>query len=326
MQGKLHAVTFTRQLNPLSSFANLDYPRQRKVTAGNIRNQTLHALLIAGLDPHRGIDAEPRVRLALHRFTGIQLELGFGRRQPFLFCIVRNIFYFRWSEKSGSNMQTTPQTSSLKSLAASFLQVNPRLLIGITVVLSLILTLYAAVEIHSTRKEFSHLLQEEAHSLLSLTRKGLMDAAVSLEYVEQILTDRLFDNARYLEKLDYEKRLTPATLQELSAMNQLFRINVFDRNGAMVLSNLAEAGRGGGGGGGGPRMQLQPVLRGEADEMILGLRQGRFGSSQRFAVAKARRRGGAITVNVDAQEMLAIRQTIGAGRFIRYLDSIPDIR
>ena len=223
-------------------------------------------------------------------------------------------------------MQTTPQTSSLKSLAASFLQVNPRLLIGITVVLSLILTLYAAVEIHSTRKEFSHLLQEEAHSLLSLTRKGLMDAAVSLEYVEQILTDRLFDNARYLEKLDFEKRLTPATLQELSAMNQLFRINVFDRNGAMVLSNLAEAGRGGGGGGGGPRMQLQPVLRGEADEMILGLRQGRFGSSQRFAVAKARRRGGAITVNVDAQEMLAFRQTIGAGSFMRHLDSIPDIR
>jgi two-component system, NtrC family, sensor histidine kinase HydH len=221
-------------------------------------------------------------------------------------------------------MPRTRNTTDKQSLVISLLQVNPRLLIGITVVLSLLLTFYAVLEIHSTRKEFSHLLQEQAHSLLSLTRKGLMDAAVSLEYVEQILTDRLFDNARFLEKMDYENRLTAAGLKELSTMNQLFRVNVFDRNGAMVLSNVAEVGRGGQGGG--PRQQLQPLLRGEADEMILGLRQGRFGSSQRFAVAKARRRGGAITVNVDAQEMLAFRRTIGAGSFMRYLDSIPDIR
>jgi two-component system, NtrC family, sensor histidine kinase HydH len=221
-------------------------------------------------------------------------------------------------------MTPTQNTSATQSLVTSLLQVNPRLLIGITVILSLLLTFYAVLEIHNTRKEFSHLLQEEAHSLLSLTRKGLMDAAVSLEYVEQIITDRLFDNARFLEKMDYENRLTPGRLQELSAMNQLFRVNIFDRNGAMVLSNLAESGRGGGQAG--PRQQLQPLLRGETDEMILGFRQGRFGSSQRFAVAKARRRGGAITVNVDAQEMLAFRRTIGAGSFMRYLDSIPDIR
>ncbi len=208
------------------------------------------------------------------------------------------------------------------ALRSSILRFNPRLLIILTLVFSLLLILLAFIEIRQTRQEFSTLLQDQAVSLLSLARKGLTDAANALDFIESSLAERLLDNARLLEEMDRRGLLTSTTLTELADRNSLFRVQVFDRNGRMVMVNT----RSGGGRGPGPRFQLQPLLEGEEDELILGFRQGRFGSGQRFAVAKRRRRGGVITVNADAEEMIQFRRNIGAGSFVRQMKEIPDVR
>jgi two-component system, NtrC family, sensor histidine kinase HydH len=209
------------------------------------------------------------------------------------------------------------------SLRSSIQRFNPRLLIILTLVFSLLLILLAFIEIRQTRREFSTLLQDQAVSLISLARKGLTDAADALDYIESSLAERLLDNARMLEEMDRRGLLTAATLTDLADRNDLFRVQVFDRNGQMIMVNNRA---GGGGRGSGPRFQLQPLLTGEEDELILGFRQGRFGSGQRFAVAKRLRRGGVITVNADAEEMVQFRRTIGAGSFVRQMKEIPDVR
>jgi len=205
------------------------------------------------------------------------------------------------------------------------LRFNARLLIALTIIFSLLLTLYALWDIRRTRQEFSGLLQNQAISLLSLAHKGLSDAAQSLDYLQSQLAERLLDNARLLEQLDRQSRLTPALLTQLAEQNHLFRVQVFDGQGRLVMTN-GTGEQHGAGPGPGPRVQLQPILKGEEQELVLGFRQGRFGSGQRFAVARKRSRGGVITVNADAEEMLHFRRTMGAGSFMRTMKEIPDVR
>lgn len=192
-------------------------------------------------------------------------------------------------------------------------------------IFSLLLTLYALWEIRRTRQEFSGLLRNQAISLLSLAHKALSDADQSLDYLQSQLAERLLDNARLLEQLDQQGRLTPALLTELAEQNHLYRVQVFDGQGRLVMANATVDQRGVGPGPG-PRFQLQPILKGEEQELVLGFRQGRFGSGQRFAVARKRSRGGVITVNVDAEEMLQFRRSVGAGSFMRTIKEIPDVR
>ncbi len=66
---------------------------------------------------------------------------------------------------------------------------------------------------------------------------------------------------------------------------------------------------------------LRPILSGETDRLIIGLKQARFEEGQRFAVAIKRTNpaGGAIVLNVDAQELVEFRKRIGIGKFINDL-------
>ncbi len=153
----------------------------------------------------------------------------------------------------------------------------------------------------------------------------MSDADRSLDYLQSQLAERLLDNARLLEQLDREGRLTPTLLTKLAEQNHLYRVQVFDSQGRLAMANETGEQRGAGPGPG-PRFQLQPILNGEEQELVLGFRQGRFGSGQRFAVARKRSRGGVITVNADAEEMLHFRRTMGAGSFMRTMKEIPDVR
>jgi len=53
------------------------------------------------------------------------------------------------------------------------------------------------------------------------------------------------------------------------------------------------------------------------EELVMGFGQRRYGTGQRFSVAKRRRKGGAVVLNIDAQKMLEFRKTIGAGKLIQ---------
>jgi len=194
---------------------------------------------------------------------------------------------------------------------------NPRLMILLTVVFGLLLLISALLEIRRSRDELTHILREQALSIISLAQLGLNNSAISFGYVEQLVQDKLLDNARFLEKLDRDGLLTDRTIQTIARENDLFRVHVFDRDGRRILSNFFPPGSGRQSNA--PRTMLRPILQDGDDELVLGFRQGFFGTGERFAVAKRRQKGGAIVVNMDADQMLAFRREIGVGQFIQRL-------
>ncbi len=198
-----------------------------------------------------------------------------------------------------------------------------RLLLMLILVLAAVLIISAWLEIRNTRKELINALQEQALTIVGITQQGYTSAESAFSYVEALMTQKLLDNARFLEQLDQEGRLNESVLRRVAQTNGLFRVNVFDKTGRMLLSNMSaatgmplEA----------PRALLKDVLSDSLEELVLGFRGRAFGSASRYAVAKQRRRGGAIVVNMDASEMLAFRREIGAGAFIRQAGASPGVR
>jgi len=189
------------------------------------------------------------------------------------------------------------------------------MIVALTVILGLLLFASAVLEIRGSRRELKHLLREEGLAMMSALQKGTKNAMQAFDLVEEFLAEKLLNEARNIERLDYLNALNQQTLSQIADQSNIFRINVFDADGSRVLTN--RSGEGGMGRQQAPRTLLQSIIQEGNDELVLGFRQGQFGSGSRFAVAKRRRKGGAIVLNIDAQHMLELRRNIGAGRFIQ---------
>ncbi len=133
--------------------------------------------------------------------------------------------------------------------------------------------------------------------------------------IEDIVTERLLDNARLIRKLDSLNALNKDELIKIAGKNNLYRVNVFDKIGNRVLSNrVPEPGHIHGEENINRYEELAPILKGETEELIIGLKKAEFSDEERYAVAVARANGkGAIVVNMDAKDFLEFRRRIGIG-------------
>ncbi|MBN2411276.1 PAS domain S-box protein [candidate division KSB1 bacterium] len=189
-----------------------------------------------------------------------------------------------------------------------------KIIITLFVILGLLLILFAVLEIKGSKNELLHVMHEQSTAMMTALQKGSENAMTSFALVEDLLAEKLLSNARLLERLDYIKSLSEKDIKEIAEQNNIFRINVFDAAGNRILTNAP-------GRGGKDRMdqpfRIHEILKDETvDELVLGFRQSRFGTGDRFAVAKRRRKGGVIIMNINAAEMLAFRKTIGAGKLV----------
>jgi two-component system, NtrC family, sensor histidine kinase HydH len=105
----------------------------------------------------------------------------------------------------------------------------------------------------------------------------------------------------------------------LAGDNNLYRINIFDKNGNRILTNrVPEPDHEYGEKNINRADRLAPILSGEADELVIGLKHAEFIEGERFAVAVARSKNrGAIVVNIDAEEFLEFRKRIGIGKILQ---------
>ncbi len=197
-----------------------------------------------------------------------------------------------------------------------------RLAALLILILAAVLILFTLLELKNTRDELIGALQEQAHTIMDIAQQGYESAEHSFSYVEELLAQRLLDNARILEEMDYQGLLSGDLLEHIAQQNNLFRVHVFDRNGRLLLSNLPA---GSGMPVEAPRLLLQDVLSDSLNELVLGFRGRAFGPANRYAVARQRRRGGAIVVNGDASQMLEFRRAIGPGAFIRKTGATPGV-
>ncbi|MBN1464132.1 PAS domain S-box protein [candidate division KSB1 bacterium] len=199
------------------------------------------------------------------------------------------------------------------SLIKGRFALHPRIVLSLTLVLALILIASAVLDYWGTKRELSHVLEEQAKALITALEKGSQNAIASYDLVQDLVAERLLDNARFLEELDYNGQLDERYLQKRAEQNRLFRIHVYGANGELRMASFRGFGR-----GPGPSSDLmQAMQKNDVDELVLGFLSGRFGQSRRFAVAKKRRLGGVIVINVDSNEMLDFRRAIGLGRLIR---------
>ncbi len=135
---------------------------------------------------------------------------------------------------------------------------------------------------------------------------------------------RLVNNALWLARLDETGDLDVEVLRDFANTMGLFRILVFDGDGRLELANHAPTGDGVGQGNL-PREFLGPLLRGEKKSMRLGYRSAVQGIDRRFTAGAARSRGGAIVVNIKADELIVARSELGPGHLIQALGKSPGL-
>lgn len=190
-----------------------------------------------------------------------------------------------------------------------------KLVMPIVIVLAVILLLSTLLDVWRIRRELSQILEEESKALISALDIAGKNALASFELVEELSAQRLLNNARFIEHLDYIGRLSSAELRQISQENDLFRAALYDSKGNLIFSSRTGAGWG----------NIKPldndlltrIQQPGNEELVMGFRGNRFGMSNRYAVAKLRRKGGVILVSIDAEQLLEFRKDIGIGRLIR---------
>lgn len=197
---------------------------------------------------------------------------------------------------------------------------KPRFIIIVTLSLALILIVSAVVELVQVRREIYHVLSEEATSLIESVAISSDNATLAYSELEHQVAERLLSNARMVAALDTVSGLTQQSLTTLAQKNDLYRINVFDEQGNKVLtSHVYDTAHDSFTASHHPREFIAPILDGSRKELVIGFKESRYDIGQRFAVAVGRAGGGAIVVNIDADEMLRLRRAIGVGRILNDL-------
>lgn len=200
--------------------------------------------------------------------------------------------------------------------------IQPRYLIAIALAVGLLMVTSAIVELQQSKEELLHVMEEEAISLVETIEGGSVNALLSADLLETLVYERLLDNARALAWLDSSSSLTRGDLVRFSERNHLYRINIFNHRGKKILSNHVETAEHADRQDDLARTRLlTPLLTGEQDQLVVGLKEAPIGNGFRYAAAVKRTRpsGGAIVVNLDAGEFLEFRKKVGIGKLVQDL-------
>lgn len=199
-------------------------------------------------------------------------------------------------------------------------KIRPKLLIIIAAVVSVLMVLSAYLELQQSKTDVFHLLTEQANTLSETIVSSSLNALESSAELENLIAQRLLNNARLIRSLDSLNALTHEKLIKIGKENNLYRINIFDKIGDRVLTNRVKeedihyieeekVNR---------YSEVEPILTGRTEEMIIGLKKAMHVDEQRFAVAVARSgKRGAIVVNMNAEDFLQFRRRIGIGKIVR---------
>ncbi len=197
-------------------------------------------------------------------------------------------------------------------------KLQPKVVITISVIIIIVMITSAYFELSESKKEIFRLLSEQSSSLIKTISFSSINTLNSSYEIENLLTQRLLDNARLIRSLDSANLITRAKLIRIGKENRLFRINIFNSRGNRVLTNrIPVPGHDHPEGKVNRYEELMPILTGRAQQLILGLHPAQHSEEERFAVAVARAfNKGAIVINLDAKDLLEFRKKIGIGKII----------
>jgi two-component system, NtrC family, sensor histidine kinase HydH len=194
-----------------------------------------------------------------------------------------------------------------------FSLIKPRYIVILGSVISLIIIISTYFEFSENKREIYHLLDEHANSIVYAIDKSSANTVIADKEIENLLSTHLLGVAKNIARLDSISHLSDMLLVKIAEENEVFRINVFNRNGEKEFSNnINDSMHTKGKGKYSPRDFIDSILKGEKREIVMGLKSARMEKGTRFAVAVARaNRKGAIVVNLDAESFLEFRKKIG---------------
>ncbi len=198
-------------------------------------------------------------------------------------------------------------------------RLKPAVVIIISVIIGIVMITSAYFELNQSKGEIFNLLSEQSSSLIETVSLSSINTLNSSYEIEDLITERLFNNAHLIRTLDSLDLLTHGKLVKIGNLNDLYRINVFNKNGDRILSNrIPEPGHYHGEDGINRYSELKPILTGKEKEIVIGLKNAEFNDGQRYAIAVARANNkGAIVINLDAKDLLEFRKKIGIGKIIK---------
>ena len=161
--------------------------------------------------------------------------------------------------------------------------------IAITVVIAIVMITSAYLELKQGKAELYHILNEQSLALIETITESSVNTINSGFEIEDLITERLLNNARLIKDLDASGSLTRRKLIDIGEANDLYRINIFNRSGDRVLSNrVPEPDHNHGEANINRYSEIAPILNGSTDELIIGLKEAEFNQGQKYAVAVAR--------------------------------------
>ncbi len=194
--------------------------------------------------------------------------------------------------------------------------VQPKSLLLIFGITAVIILSSVMIELRQSKSEMLELMEKQSMALLEALLSSSDNALTSYEKLEGELTQRLLNNAAMVRFLYERKQLNRSLLEQIAVDNKIYRINIFDHLGNKVLSSHKEIHTGIPEREN-PQKYIQPILDGEQDTMIIGIKPARFQPGGRFAVAISTKSKGAIVLNVDAEELLKFRKQVGFGVLLK---------
>ncbi len=208
---------------------------------------------------------------------------------------------------------------SIKKTKGSLIQ-QSRNIILIFVSLASLMIVSALFELSQSKKELFQLMSEQSHALLESVMIASQNSLLTNEYLEELSKRRLLNNANLIKSLYERGRISNEFLANICQENDIYRINIFNQLGEKIYSShkrehfdLPEKTS--------PQTTLYPILTGEVDTLIIGIKPARFEEGFRYAVALSTDDFGAIVLNIDAQQILDFKRHIGFGTLLRNMVS-----
>ena len=191
-----------------------------------------------------------------------------------------------------------------------------RLLIVVFLTLALLMIASALIELFQSKKELYSLMEKQAQSLIEAIIISSKNSLLTNETLSTITEKRLLDNAVLVNHLFDNNNITNSILNDFCKQNNLYRINIFNNQGEKLYyshkqEHFNETEKFS------PKQILEPIFSGTVDTLIIGIVPARFEKANRYAVAIAGKFQSAIVVNIDAQQILDFRQSIGLGPLLR---------
>ena len=95
----------------------------------------------------------------------------------------------------------------------------------------------ALIELQQSKKELLTLMEKQAHTLLESLLISSNNALMTYNYLEISLEERLLNNANIIRQLYEKGNINNTVLEKYARENNIFRINIFDRNGKHKFGN-----------------------------------------------------------------------------------------